>query len=140
MDLIRPAVVAVVTWFVAGFLAGMLYGFATISSPTMSTPARFIWAIALQLAVGLITAGAAALAHGRPRRADIRRHAMASAGFVAVLAVVSAIGNLVSATSVLTTVVALVPQLVGGVLGWLLVSRVVRRSEWRETAAHGAYY
>lgn len=139
MDLIRPALVAVAAWLVAGFLGGLAYGFYTITAPGMSTVTRILWAVGMQLAVGLVTAGAAALAHGRPRRFEARRHAIASAGFVAVLAVVMAVINLVSGVSVSTMGIALVSQLIGGVLGWLLVIRVIRRSEWDERKRN-AYY
>jgi hypothetical protein len=140
VDLIRPALVAVVTWFLTSILAGVVYGLSTMATPVTTLAAHILWVAALQLAVGLAAAGAAALAHGRRWRGDPRRHAVAAFGPVAVLAVVLGVVDMLTGTAVPPAAVALVAQLAGGALGWLLVSRVLRRTEWRSAPTRGVYF
>lgn len=139
MDLIRPVIVAVVVWLVVSFLGGMLYGFATIASPGMSTATRTVWFVGTQLVVGLVVAAAAALAHGRPARMNARRHLIASAGLTVAVAIVMGVISLVQGTPALTDGMGFVVQVIGAVLGWLLVSRGFRHAE-RAEAARDAYY
>lgn len=140
MDLIRPALVALVTWFAVSALAGVVYVTSSMTAAPMSVAAHIVWIVALQAAVGLATSGGAALAHGRAGRADEKRHAAVSLGSVVVLAVVLGAADVLTGTPAGPAAVALVAQLAGGVAGWLLVSRVVRRTEWRSATKHGVYF
>ena len=54
--------------------------------------------------------------------------------------VVQALANLAMSTYLWSTGLTFLAQAVGGVLGWLLVSRVVRRGEHAETAAARRYF
>lgn len=137
-DLIRPALVALGGWIVASLAAGIFVAVWDTSAQTGLSIGRVLWAAIPQILVGVVTAGAAAYAHRRPERDDRRRHALAVLLPAGVLVVVQALLDLIGVMLPWAIAVACVATAVGAVLGWLLVSRVVRQAERAEVS--GRYF
>lgn len=138
MDLVRSWLAALATWIVMDIIVGLvLFEWAT-AEQLLSFGTRIFWLVIPQLLVGGVTAVVATYLHRRPERANPRRNALAGLGACGVLAVVQAVLNL--AGGVLSSaVLSFVAEVVGAVLGWLLVSRVARRAE-RAAAAGSGYF
>lgn len=135
MDLVRPALTALGVWIGVSLLAGLVMAVWATPAQVTSPVGMSLWVVIPQFLVGGLSAALAAYVHRRPFRDEPGRHALAALGPVGVLAVLQVGVNVLTETYPWSIVGGFAANAVGGVLGWLVVSRLVRREERHETGS-----